>query len=121
MRAGLAGERGALTMNFVELADAIDHVRPDGDECVVVWENVPGVLSDKGNAFGNFLAALVGRSEALEPSGPRWTNAGWCMDPPSSRMGRVLDRPIFRTGPTTQACVRCRKCSSRLRSRVGTS
>lgn len=95
MRAGLAGERGALTMKFVELADAIDHVRPDGDECVVVWENVPGVLSDKGNAFGNFLAALVGESEALEPSGPRWTNAGCVYGPRRAAAWRVLDAQYF--------------------------
>ncbi|ELL4392613.1 TPA: DNA cytosine methyltransferase [Pseudomonas aeruginosa] len=95
MRAGLAGERGALTMTFVELADAIDHVRPDGDECVVVWENVPGVLSDKGNAFGNFLAALVGESEALEPSGPRWTNAGCVYGPRRAAAWRILDAQYF--------------------------
>ncbi|EMO5084389.1 DNA cytosine methyltransferase [Pseudomonas aeruginosa] len=95
MRAGLAGERGALTMKFVELADAIDHVRPDGDECVVVWENVTGVLSDKGNAFGNFLAALVGESEALEPSGPRWTNAGCVYGPRRAAAWRVLDAQYF--------------------------
>ncbi|WP_034027051.1 DNA cytosine methyltransferase [Pseudomonas aeruginosa] len=95
MRAGLAGERGALTMKFVELADAIDHVRPDGDECVVVWENVPGVLSDKGNAFGNFLAALVGESEALEPSGGRWTNAGCVYGLRRAAAWRVLDAQYF--------------------------
>ncbi|MBH8654864.1 DNA cytosine methyltransferase [Pseudomonas aeruginosa] len=95
MRAGLAGERGALTMKFVELADATDHVRPDGDECVVVWENVPGVLSDKGNAFGNFLAALVGESEALEPSGGRWTNAGCVYGPRRAAAWRVLDAQYF--------------------------
>ncbi|WP_236079700.1 DNA cytosine methyltransferase, partial [Pseudomonas aeruginosa] len=77
------------------LADAIDHVRPDGDECVVVWENVPGVLSDKGNAFGNFLAALVGESEALEPSGPRWTNAGCVYGPRRAAAWRVLDAQYF--------------------------
>lgn len=95
MRAGLAGERGALTMKFVELADATDHVRPDGDECVVVWENVPGGLSDKGNAFGNFLAALVGESEALEPSGGRWTNAGCVYGPRRAAAWRVLDAQYF--------------------------
>lgn len=95
MRAGLAGARGALTIKFVELADAIDHVRPAGDECVVVWENVPGVLSDKGNAFGNFLAALVGESEALEPAGPRWTNSGCVYGPRRAAAWRVLDAQYF--------------------------
>ncbi|HBO1319725.1 TPA: DNA cytosine methyltransferase [Pseudomonas aeruginosa] len=95
MRAGLAGERGALTMKFVELADAIDHVRPDGDECVVVWENVPGVLSDKGNAFGNFLGALVGESEELQPPGGKWKDAGCVYGPKRTAAWRVLDAQYF--------------------------
>ncbi|EPG7601636.1 TPA: DNA cytosine methyltransferase [Pseudomonas aeruginosa] len=94
MRAGLAGERGALTMKFVELADAIDHVRPDGDECVV-WENVPGVLSDKGNAFGNFLAALVGESEELQPPGGKWKDAGCVYGPKRTAAWRILDAQYF--------------------------
>ncbi|WP_236235006.1 DNA cytosine methyltransferase [Pseudomonas tohonis] len=95
MRAGLAGKRGALTIKFVELADAIDHVRPAGDECVVVWENVPGVLSDKGNAFGCFLGALVGESDALQPSGGKWTNAGCVYGPRRTAAWRVLDAQYF--------------------------
>ncbi|MFI5601482.1 DNA cytosine methyltransferase [Pseudomonas aeruginosa] len=95
MRAGLAGERGALTMKFVELADAIDHVRPDGDECVAVWENVPGVLSDKGNAFGNFLAALVGESEELQPPGGKWKDAGCVYGPKRAAAWRILDAQYF--------------------------
>lgn len=95
MRKGLAGERGALTIKFVELADAIDHVRPAGDECVVVWENVPGVLSDKGNAFGCFLGALVGESDALQPSGGKWTNAGCVYGPRRAAAWRVLDAQYF--------------------------
>ncbi|WP_165680133.1 DNA cytosine methyltransferase [Metapseudomonas otitidis] len=95
MRKGLAGERGALTIKFVELADAIDHVRPAGDECVVVWENVPGVLSDKGNAFGCFLGALVGESDALQPSGGKWTDAGCVYGPRRAAAWRVLDAQYF--------------------------
>lgn len=95
MRQGLAGERGALTIKFVELADAIDHVRPAGDECVVVWENVPGVLSDKSNAFGCFLGALVGESDALQPSGGKWTDAGCVYGPRRAAAWRVLDAQYF--------------------------
>ena len=67
MREGLADPRGALTIKYVELLDAIDHVRTmrGQPEAVCLWENVPGVLSDKGNAFGCFLGALVGESEEL--------------------------------------------------------
>lgn len=97
MRQGLIDPRGALTIKFVELADAIDHVRSaDGrEECVVWWENVPGVLSDKGNAFGCFLAALVGESEPLQPSGGRWTDAGCVYGPQRAAAWRILDAQYF--------------------------
>ena len=53
LRAGLAGARGNLTLEFVALAERI---RPRW----VVWENVPGVLSiDNGGAFGAFLSGLA--------------------------------------------------------------
>lgn len=53
LRAGLAGERGNLTLEFARL---VDRMRPQW----VVWENVPGVLSiDGGRAFGAFLGALA--------------------------------------------------------------
>lgn len=47
LRQSLADERGNLSLKFVELADAIDHVRVGRgeDECIVFWENAPGVLS----------------------------------------------------------------------------
>lgn len=95
MRAGLAGKRGSLTITYVELLDAIDHVRPTGDECVAVWENVPGVLSDKANAFGCFLGALVGESDALQPAGGKWTNAGCVYGPRRTAAWRVLDAQYF--------------------------
>jgi DNA (cytosine-5)-methyltransferase 1 len=53
LRAGFAGERGNLTLEFARL---VDRMRPQW----VVWENVPGVLSiDGGRAFGAFLGALA--------------------------------------------------------------
>lgn len=95
MRAGLADPRGALTIKFVELADAVDHVRPAGDECIVVWENVPGVLSDKGNAFGCFLGALVGEADALIPPGGKWTKSGAVYGPRRTAAWRILDAQYF--------------------------
>ena len=97
MRAGLEDPRGKLTIKFVELADAIDHVRTarGDDECITWWENVPGVLSDKGNAFGCFLGALVGESSALQPSGGRWTDAGCVYGPQRTAAWRVLDAQYF--------------------------
>ena len=97
MRAGLDDPRGQLTIKYVELADAVDHVRAARGEaeCIVVWENVPGVLSDKGNAFGCFLGALVGESDALQPSGGKWTDAGCVYGPKRTAAWRVLDAQYF--------------------------
>lgn len=52
LRAGLDGERGQLTLEFLRLADRL---RPEW----LVWENVPGVFSaNQGRAFGAFLGGL---------------------------------------------------------------
>ena len=77
-RRGLADPRGSLTMKYTEIAHAIDHVRHTQHlpPVIVVWENVPGILSDRGNAFGAFLGALAGEGQALEPPGGKWTHAG---------------------------------------------
>jgi DNA (cytosine-5)-methyltransferase 1 len=97
LRKGLADPRGQLTRTFVEILDAIDTVRLARGEppCVALWENVPGVLSDKDNAFGNFLGALVGEDDALLPAGPKWTNAGSVLGPGRSLAWRVLDAQYF--------------------------
>lgn len=72
LRNGLNDSRGQLTLKYVELANAIDYQRAGAGKSasVIVWENVPGVLSSKDNAFGSFLAGLAGADEAIEP-GPR--------------------------------------------------
>lgn len=52
LRAGLADPRGGLTLEFLRLAQSL---RPKW----IVWENVPGVLSqDGGRAFSAFLGGL---------------------------------------------------------------
>ena len=97
MREGLADPRGALTIKYVELLDAIDHVRTKRGEpeAACVWENVPGVLSDKGNAFGCFLGALVGESAELKPPGGKWKDAGCVYGPTRTVAWRVLDAQYF--------------------------
>ncbi|EDZ4356011.1 Dam family site-specific DNA-(adenine-N6)-methyltransferase [Salmonella enterica] len=69
LRNSLADKRGQLTLSYVELANAIDDKRRERGEkeAIIVWENVPGVLSSKDNAFGCFLAGLAGEDEAIEP------------------------------------------------------
>ena len=96
MRQGLLDPRGALTIKYVELANAVDYVRARGKpSSVVVWENVPGVLSDKGNAFGCFLGALAGEDCELQPSGKRWPDAGCVYGPKRTIAWRVLDAQYF--------------------------
>lgn len=97
LRGGLSDERGQLTLSFVELADCIDEIRKnEGKEpSVIVWENVPGVLSSKDNAFGCFLAGLAGESEELKPTGGKWSNAGVVSGPQRTISWRILDAQYF--------------------------
>lgn len=97
LRNSLADARGNLTLKFVELADAIDHVRLARGEPAagILWENVPGVLSTKDNAFGCFLAGLAGEDEPLQPPGGRWANAGAVYGPARSVAWRTLDAQYF--------------------------
>lgn len=117
-REGMSDPRGGLTLAFVDLADAIDEVRiARGDEPrIVYWENVPGVLTDAGNAFGCFLAALVGDDEPVEPGPrpepgrpsahwtwdkktslhrPKWTDAGLVVGPQRTVGWRIGDAQYF--------------------------
>ncbi|PXX71836.1 DNA (cytosine-5)-methyltransferase 1 [Pseudomonas sp. LAMO17WK12:I10] len=97
MREGLTDPRGALTIKYVELADAVDYVRAGQRKppCIVTWENVPGVLSDKGNAFGCFLGALAGEDCELQPPGKKWQDAGCVYGPKRTIAWRVLDAQYF--------------------------
>ncbi len=97
MRAGLNDPRGQLTMSYVRLADATDFIRQRRrePEAIIVWENVPGVLSDKTNAFGCFLGALAGEDCELVPPGKRWTDAGCVYGPKRAIAWRVLDAQYF--------------------------
>lgn len=52
LRQGLADPRGNLTLTFLAIAEQL---APRW----VVWENVPGVLSDQTGAFGAFLGGLA--------------------------------------------------------------
>jgi DNA (cytosine-5)-methyltransferase 1 len=96
-RKGLKDARGNLSLTFCGIADAIDDVRGrDGKQpCVVLWENVPGVLSDSGNAFGCFLGELSGAGCQLVPPGGRWRNAGCVFGPKRTVAWRVLDSQFF--------------------------
>jgi DNA (cytosine-5)-methyltransferase 1 len=95
LRKGTEDERGNLTLKFVEICHAIVDARPDG-KLAVLWENVPGVLSDKGNAFGCFLGGLVGADDAFQPpEGESWPKSGMVSGPRSRIAWRVLDAQYF--------------------------
>ena len=97
LRQSLQDDRGNLTLEYVRLADAVDDLRRARGEqpAIVVWENVPGVLSVKDNAFGCFLAALVGNDAPIVHTGKRWTNAGLVIGPKRAAAWRVLDAQYF--------------------------
>lgn len=97
LREGLSDDRGQLTLSYVELANAIDTKRHERGEpeAIIVWENVPGVLSSKDNAFGCFLAGLAGESSELQPTGGKWTHAGCVSGPERVIAWRILDAQFF--------------------------
>lgn len=95
LRKGTADARGNLTLKFVEIAHELVAARPDG-KLAVIWENVPGVLSDEGNAFGCFLAGLVGAVDALQPPGNgSWPSEGMVQGPRARAAWAVLDAQWF--------------------------
>lgn len=94
-RKGLEDPRGNLTLAFVEICHAIVDARPDG-KLAVLWENVPGVLSDKGNAFGSFLGGIVGALDALQPpANGSWAGEGMVQGPRARAAWAVLDAQWF--------------------------
>ena len=92
-RESLDDARGNLSLTFCEIANAIDSVRDV--PAIIFWENVPGVLSTKDNAFGCFLAGLAGEDGELKPAGKKWTNAGMVLGPKRAVAWRVLDAQYF--------------------------
>jgi DNA (cytosine-5)-methyltransferase 1 len=106
-RNGLDDERGNLTLEYCK---AVHAIKPQW----IFWENVPGVLTDKTNAFGCLLAELTGADEPLtseepnngcdlfggtsEPDAQSWKSAGWSIatdDDHYSVAWRVLDAQHF--------------------------
>lgn len=92
---GLEDQRGNLTLKFVDIVNANDARRRLNAKrpCIVFWENVEGVLKDKTNAFGCFLASLAGENEPYERR--RWANSGVVRGPARNIAWRVLDAKYF--------------------------
>jgi DNA (cytosine-5)-methyltransferase 1 len=97
LRKSLDDARGNLSLTFVGIANAIDHARSVRGEqaSIVFWENVPGVISTKDNAFGCFLAGLAGEDDPLVAPGGKWANAGYVSGPKRAVAWRVLDAQYF--------------------------
>ena len=97
LRNSLDDARGNLALVFCDIANAVDAARSVRNEppAIVFWENVPGVLSTKDNAFGCFLAGLAGEDDPLVAPGGKWTNAGCVFGPQRTVAWRVLDAQYF--------------------------
>ena len=105
----LADARGGLSLIYGDLLNAIDEQRGEGNEAVCLWENVPGVLSTKDNAFGFLLGLLAGEytladciSGAAQPleaqlgaKRQKWTKSGCVIGPKRTVAWRVLDAQYF--------------------------
>jgi DNA (cytosine-5)-methyltransferase 1 len=97
LRKSLDDARGNLSLVFCEIANAIDTQRAGRNQppAIIFWENVPGVLSTKDNAFGCFLAGLAGEENPVEPPRGKWTNAGVVLGPQRTVAWRILDAQYF--------------------------
>ena len=94
-RNGINDDRGQLTLKYIDIVDAIDKIRlQDGrNRTVFFWENVEGALTDKTNAFGCFLAGLLGLDEAIKVT--KWTSAGVAYGKDRNIAWRVLVAKYF--------------------------
>ncbi|KAA0888802.1 DNA cytosine methyltransferase [Oryzomonas rubra] len=97
LRKSMEDDRGKLTLEFVRILDAIDDVRVAAgrEPAVCIWENVPGCLNTPDNAFGCFLAGIVGEDAPLVPGRVGWTNAGLVIGPRRAAAWRILDAQYF--------------------------
>lgn len=93
-RGGLSDPRGNLTLCYVRLCHAIADARRDG-RLFTVWENVPGVLSSKDNAFGCLLGGIVGGDPVHTPDGKPWPRVGMVAGPRGRAAWRVLNAEHF--------------------------
>lgn len=94
---GLKDDRGNLTLKFVDIIEANDAVRLKAGKsrCLVFWENVEGVLTDKTNAFGCLISSLTGLTEVLTVKGNKWPSAGLLYGKTRNLAWRVLDAKYF--------------------------
>lgn len=92
-RKGLDDDRGNLTLQYVDLCHDLN---TNGSLRVAFYENVPGILSDKTNAFGCLISALVGGVDAFrKPRDASWPSYGMAAGPRARLAWRTLDAQWF--------------------------
>jgi DNA (cytosine-5)-methyltransferase 1 len=85
LRESLNDSRGNLSLVYMK---ALHAIKPRN----AIVENVPGWLNTPDNAFGCFLAGLVGADDALPPpNGTKWPDAGMVDGPKGRAAWRVQD------------------------------
>jgi DNA (cytosine-5)-methyltransferase 1 len=97
LRKSLDDDRGNITLAYVRLLNHIDEVRKRHGRppAIALYENVPGLLSTKDNAFGCLIGALAGCDEAPETETGKWPKAGYVCGE-TRRVGyRILDAQFF--------------------------
>lgn len=96
-RRGLLDARGNLTLIYVELLDHADDIRRKYGKppVVALYENVPGIFSDRTNAFGCLVGGLAGEDVPVVPPGKRWTDAGCVFGPERAVAWRLFDAQFF--------------------------
>ena len=96
-RRGLLDARGNLTLIYVELLDHADDIRRKYGKppIVALYENVPGIFSDRTNAFGCLVGGLAGEDVPVVPPGKRWTDAGCVFGPERAVAWRLFDAQFF--------------------------
>lgn len=89
LRNSMDDPRGNLSLRWVQINHAI---RPRNS----ITENVPGWLSTDDNAFGCFLAGLVGADDLLRsPIDGKWPSVGMVAGPRARAAWRVFDAQYF--------------------------
>ena len=89
-RRSLEDERGNLTLTFTRIIDHARTIRTAAGrpEAIILWENVPGCLSTKDNAFGCFLSELSGNDVTAIK---KWPSAGRVLGEKRRVAWRIID------------------------------
>ena len=89
-RRSLEDERGNLTLTFTRIIDHARSIRVQAGrpEAVILWENVPGCLSTKDNAFGCFLSEISGNDLT---DIKKWPTAGRVLGKKRRVAWRIID------------------------------